>query len=450
MYSGGLNMNPTKTSSTSYHEMFMPVQKDPLTVLQNLISASLVSDYILYESEDIVRIAGNALAQVTVTKEEVCLNYLGEKVESLLPGDPIKQVEFLFGKVPIQEWTAYGYVGFDTSGFYYPYTKMIAQPVINFFIPEIEVHIGKDGIYLRSVKPLIDIQQLIFKCSNISEFTPTPSLIALSNGHKSLYESKVKSLISAINRGDLTKAIISRSIKYDGNMNNLATYSVASKNNNSARSYCLKIGEISAVGFSPEIFMESKENGFIFTNPLAGTRPRGSDAETDLVLCKELNSSAKEVKEHSLSILLAQCEVLSFCVPETVRIQDFMEIKKYRYVQHLSSRVGGKLKENKTLWDAMKVLFPGITVSGINKKQALAWIDELEDEPRGLYGGAIGWVDSKGGTDLAIAIRSIYQYKNQICFNAGAGIVGESIPEHEYFESVNKMSTMLSALVLHN
>lgn len=100
------------------------------------------------------------------------------------------------------------------------------------------------------------------------------------------------------------------------------------------------------------------------------------------------------------------------------------------------------------MWDALKVLFPGITVSGINKEKALEWIARLEAEPREIYAGGISWVNSQGEADLVIAIRSIYQYGDRIHLNAGAGIVAESVPQHQYIESVNKMNTMLNNLVL--
>ena len=103
--------------------------------------------------------------------------------------------------------------------------------------------------------------------------------------------------------------------------------------------------------------------------------------ELDEQLSRELFTDAKEVKEHALSIWLAQDEMSMFCLPDTVQVFDFMQVKQYRCVQHLSSRVGGQLKSEKTLWDALKVLFPGITVSGINKHRALEWIDRLETEP---------------------------------------------------------------------
>ncbi|NET91622.1 MAG: hypothetical protein F6K45_26740 [Kamptonema sp. SIO1D9] len=140
--------------------------------------------------------------------------------------------------------------------------------------------------------------------------------------------------------------------------------------------------------------------------------------------------------------------VNSVCLPNSVGVFNFMEIKTYRCVQHLSSRVGGLLQPDKTIWDALQVLFPGITVSGIDKQQALEWIDRLEDEPRGLYAGGIGWVNGNGQSDLALAIRSVFQYGKTIHLNAGAGIVAESLPANEYIESVNKMKTMLTNVVL--
>ena len=138
----------------------------------------------------------------------------------------------------------------------------------------------------------------------------------------------------------------------------------------------------------------------------------------------------------------------SVCRLETVKIIDFMQVKRYRYVQHLSSQLMGKLQPDKTLWDAIKALFPAVTVSGIEKSQAIEWIDLLEEEPRGLYAGGLGWINSQGQVDLAIPIRSACQYHDQVYLNAGAGIMAESIPEQEALECLSKMNTMLQNLVL--
>lgn len=270
----------------------------------------------------------------------------------------------------------------------------------------------------------------------------------LDESDREKYQNSVSTLIEAIKNARLHKAIISRSFKLSGELDILGTYVLGAKANNSARSYCLNLGDIGAVGFSPETLMEVDRDGFVVTNPLAGTRPRGISIEEDIKFNNELFTDAKEVKEHSLSVWLAQDEIASVCIPKTVRILNFMEVKQYRCVQHLSSQVGGQLKAGNTLWDALKVLFPGITVSGISKEKALEWIDRLEAEPRGIYAGGIGWVNSQGEADIAIAIRSVYQYGDRIHLNAGAGIVAESVPQNEYIESVNKMNTMLNNLVL--
>lgn len=429
----------------AYHELFLPGQKDPLVILQNLLAAKVFTEYVMYQDGDEVRIAGNALARVSVTPDAVSINYLGRK-QSESVRDPLKQVGALLSALPVENWTAYGYVSFDVSRFYFPYSKSIEQPIVQFMVPETEVFSTPRGIYIRSLKSPEKIQKAIAVDSQISDYVATPPEVDFSDTEQ--YQNRVKTLVGAIQNGELQKAIVSRSVKVKGDMDTLGTYALGAKSNNAARSYCMHLGDVSAVGFSPEIFMEVSAEGFVVTNPLAGTRPRGADSDADVALYDELFSDAKEVKEHALSILLAQSEIASVCAPESVQIFDFMEVKKYRCVQHLSSRVGGQLRADKNLWDAMRVLFPGITVSGINKNSALKWIDQLEDEPRGVYAGAIGWINSKNEADLAIAIRSVYQYGDSVYLNAGAGIIAESVPEKEYVESVNKMNTMLSNLVM--
>ncbi|AFZ60780.1 salicylate synthase [Anabaena cylindrica FACHB-243] len=428
-----------------YHETFIPGQREPILVLRNLLEAGIFANYVMYEGNNEVRIAGNELVRVSVSQDSVVINGLG-KFHSEPVSDPLKQVETLLKSLNIKNWTAYGYIAFDIARFYSAYSKAISQELLYFLIPETELRFTETGVHIKTTKSLDQIEELLFVETFLPDYDLTSLVIDFSDNEN--YKNRVDTLITAIQNGDLQKAIISRSVKVTGNLDILGTYVVGSKANNSARSYCLNLEDIRAVGFSPEILMQVNENGFVVTNPLAATRPRGADSEEDIRLSGELFTDAKEVKEHSLSAWLAQNEITSLCLPETVRVFDFMEVKKYRCVQHLSSRVGGQLLPKNTLWDALKVLFPGITVSGIDKKQALEWINNLEDEPRGIYAGGIGWVDSNGAADIAIAIRSVYQYGNKIHLNAGAGIVAESIPEKEYIESVNKMNTMLNNLVL--
>ncbi len=431
----------------TYHEVFVPGKTDPLMLLRNAIASGIFNDYMMYEGENEIRIVANPLADVAVNSEMVFSSYKGETCSEAV-SDPLKQVETVLGHLPVENWTAYGYVGFDIARFYSTYSKAIKQPILYFFVPEIELRITDKGVHIRSINSPTKLLETMSVETHQPEYCATPPTVEVGDNQE--YEARVGSLVSAIQRGDLHKAIISRSVEVKGNLNVLGTYTLGAASNNSARSYCFKLGEVRSVGFSPEILMEVNASGFVMTNPLAGTRHREADPEKDAVLHNELFTDAKEVKEHALSVWLAQDEIAQVCQPETVQVFDFMEVKKYRCVQHLSSRVGGQLKTDKSLWDALKVLFPGITVSGIDKKLALEWINRLEDQPRGLYAGGIGWVDSDGTADLAIAIRSAYQYGDSVHLNAGAGIVGESIPKNEYIESVNKMNTMLSNIVMES
>lgn len=432
-------------TAIKYRETFVPGQKEAIVVLNNLLQTGIFTQYVMYEGKNEVRIAGGELAKVIVTQDKVLLEGAGKSsVEPV--SDPFKQVETLLNSLPIEDWTAYGYTAFDLARFYSSYSKVSRQSLSHFLIPETELHFTKQGVRIKTTQSLDLVRRQLFIESQLPNYQAT--IFNLDSSDRENYQNSVSTLIEAIKKARLHKAIISRSFKLSGELDILGTYVLGAKANNSARSYCLNLGDVGAVGFSPETLMEVDRDGFVVTNPLAGTRPRGVSIEEDITFNNELFTDAKEVKEHSLSVWLAQDEITSVCVPETVRILNFMEVKQYRCVQHLSSRVGGQLKADNTLWDALKVLFPGITVSGINKEKALEWIDRLEAEPRGIYAGSIGWVSSQGQADLAIAIRSVYQYGDRIHLNAGAGIVAESVPEHEYIESVNKMNTMLNNLVL--
>ena len=433
--------------STKYYETFIPGKREPIIILHNLLQAGIFSKYMMYESEEETCVAGGELAKVLVTQERIFLEGLGaSKTEPV--SDPLKQVENLLNSLRFEDWTAYGYVAFDIARFYSSYSKAIDQPLCHFFIPETELRFTKEGVRIKTIKPLEAIRDQLFFEGQIPNFES--AALICDDSAQEAYQSSVNQMVNIIKEGHLHKAIIARSRKISGKLDVLGTYEVGSKVNNAARSYCLDFTDIKAVGFSPETLVEVSQDSFVTTNPLAGTRPRGNTLEEDIKLSKELFTDAKEVKEHALSVWLAQDEISSVCLPGTVQIFNFMEVKRYRCVQHLSSKVGGQLQPDKTFWDALKVLFPGITVSGINKDKALEWINHLESEPRGLYAGGIGWFDSRGKADLAIAIRSAYQYGEHTYLNAGAGIVAESIPQNEYTESVNKMNTMLNNLVFES
>ncbi|MGD2184357.1 anthranilate synthase component I family protein [Lusitaniella coriacea] len=432
-------------TKSKYREQFFPNYKiDPLAALYNFQKAGLLDRYLLYAGEREVRIAIGEYIKIAVGRDLIEMS--GSEVKSQPIHDPFKQVEEMLTALPLDNWTAYGYVSFDMASFYSSYSKQSQNELLYFIIPKTELIFIPEGICCRSIEAIDDLEGLLTNEVRLPTYTATSVSIDFSDRQD--YERRVAELIAAIKAECLQKAIISRTAKYSGELNVLGTYAIANQANNAYRSYAFDLGNVKGVGFSPETLMKATDGRWVATNPLAGTRPRGETPEEDLRLYAELFSDAKEVKEHALSAWLAQQEMNLVCLPKSVGIFNFMEIKKYRCVQHLSSRVGGLLQPDRTLWDALKVLFPGITVSGIDKQQALYWIDRLEDEPRSLYAGGIGWVSANGKADFALAIRSVFQYGEMIHLNAGAGIVAESIPANEYIESVNKMNTMLANLVL--
>jgi salicylate synthetase len=432
------------TTAITYRTAFVPGQKDYIALLTNIIRKGIWSNYILYESKDAIRIALGSLAWLELSSDSLSLHYANQ-VQTEKTTDPFKHAGRLLDRLPVQDWTAYGYVAFDVAGYYLPYTKKIEEPLMVFLIPETELQLTKDGIWIRTTGDLDVIQSLVKEEVSVPAFEASHISI---EGNRDWYEEQVALLRNNIQKGHLRKAILSRCVTVPGKLDVLGTYIVGARTNSRVRSYCFALGPVRGVGFSPETLLEAERSGCVLTNPLAGTRPRGETPEDDTLLFNELFADAKEVKEHAISIWLAQAEMASVCIPESVRIFDFLNVKKYRCVQHLSSQVSGKLQTDKSTWDALKELFPGITVSGVDKSAALAWINHLEEEPRGIYAGAVGWIDAYGSADFAIAIRSVYQYQERICLNAGAGIVAESDPQKEYIESVNKMNTMLQTLVL--
>jgi salicylate synthetase len=430
----------------TYRTTFIPGKRDPIALLHRLTQHTGCSDYMLYEGKDDIRLVFNARARFELVEEQACF-FDGEHTTIETTSDPLKCAERMLASLPIEDWTAYGYVAFDVARYYFPYSKRIPEPLMVLLIPETELRLTSEGIALRTVQDVEAWEQLITEEGHQPIYTPG-NIVVDEEKDRGWYLEQVNELIQQIRQGRLQKAIISRSVVVPGKLHVLGTYTVGAMMNSRVRSYCFSLGSVQGIGFPPETLLEADKHGFVQTNPLASTRPRGNTPEEDARLASELFCDAKEVKEHALSIWLAQAEIASICTPESVQIFDFMNVKKYRYVQHLSSRVRGQLRGRKTSWDALKAVFPGITVSGIEKPAALEWIDRLEEGPRGLYAGAVGWIDASGRTDFAISIRSVFQYHDRIHLNAGAGIIAESNPYDEYRESANKMNTMLHSLVL--
>ena len=199
------------------------------------------------------------------------------------------------------------------------------------------------------------------------------------------------------------------------------------------------------VGASPEKLV-SVLNGIVATKPIAGTVPRGKTKEEDDMLVRQLVNDPKERAEHTMLVDLGRNDVGKVSKFGTVEVKNFMTVEKYSKVTHLVSDVQGELRDDENPINALMSVLPAGTLSGAPKFRACQIIDELEKEPRGVYGGAIGYIDLSGNLDVCIAIRTAVMKDNKVYVQAGAGIVADSIPESEYMECAHKAGAVIDAI----
>jgi anthranilate synthase component 1 len=263
-------------------------------------------------------------------------------------------------------------------------------------------------------------------------------------GERSKYEDAVLRSKVHIKDGDIFQVVLARSSKVSCS-NSVGLYRRLRSINPSPYTYLFEFGDLSIIGASPETLF-SAYGGRLKVNPIAGTCPRGKTPEEDDCLAKAMLSDEKERAEHVMLVDLGRNDVRSVCKSGTVKVEDFMSVLKYSHVQHIETTVVGELRDECDQFDAARAVFPAGTLSGAPKLRAMEIIDDLEVEPRGIYGGGIGYFSIDGSADFAIAIRSILIQNGVALIQAGAGIVADSDPYREYQETERKMAAMRHAL----
>ena len=261
--------------------------------------------------------------------------------------------------------------------------------------------------------------------------------------------AKAKEYVMA---GDLMQVQIGQRIRKPYVDSPLSLYRALRSLNPSPYMYFYNFGDLQIVGASPEILVRNEHldgatdaRKKVTIRPLAGTRPRGSTAETDAALATELLNDPKEIAEHVMLIDLARNDLGRIAVTGSVAVTDQFVIEKYSHVQHIVSNVEGILKPALSNLDVLKATFPAGTLSGAPKVRAMEVIDELELTKRGIYGGACGYLSFGGEMDLAIAIRTGVIKDGMLYVQAAAGIVADSVPEMEWQETENKARAVLRA-----
>lgn len=262
---------------------------------------------------------------------------------------------------------------------------------------------------------------------------------------KEKFENMVRLAKEKIKAGEIFQSVISNALEYKIEGDKLSIYKTLREMNPSPYMYHLKLKDTEIIGSSPEMLVRV-EGKNIETFPIAGTRKRGKNSAEDEKLKIELLNDEKELAEHLMLVDLARNDVGKVSEFDSVRVPEYMDVKKFSHVQHIVSHVTGKLREDITPVDAFSSIFPAGTLSGAPKIRAMEIINELEGIPRGPYGGALGYFSLNGNADFAIIIRTLICKGNKAKLQAGAGIVHDSVPENEYFECENKARAIVNAL----
>jgi len=252
-----------------------------------------------------------------------------------------------------------------------------------------------------------------------------------------------------IKEGDIFQIVLSNRLEgeYEGSL--LNCYRILRTLNPSPYMFYFSGTDVEVAGASPETLVKL-EDGVLHTFPLAGTRKRGKTKEEDDELEKDLLADEKELAEHNMLVDLGRNDIGKISKFGTVQVERYHEVLRFSHVMHIGSTVRGEIREDLDALDAVDSILPAGTLSGAPKIRACQLINDLENNKRGIYGGAIGYLDFTGNLDTCIAIRIAYKKNGKVFIRSGAGIVADSVPEKEYQECINKAKAVVTALEAAN
>ena len=345
---------------------------------------------------------------------------------------------------------AVGYICYDAVR---GWERLPDTTVDDMGFPDVEMGIYQDGIVFdhrsdESYYYYITLNRIKAVANLIKEEKEKAGLIMSKpeiNFSKEGFEKAVLKAKEYIAAGDVFQVVPSKrfEINYKGDLTGF--YEILREINPSPYMYYLKMGERQVIGSSPEMLVRV-ENRVLETYPIAGTKPFTGNPIVDKRLAEELLSDPKERAEHVMLVDLARNDLGKISEYGTVTVPEFMEVHQFSHVQHIVTRVIGRIREGLDSFDALEAVLPAGTVSGAPKVRAMEIIDELEPTRRGPYAGAVGFFSNNGNSDFAITIRTLVANGNKAYIQAGGGIVADSVPETEWFETEHKASALLRAL----
>lgn len=299
--------------------------------------------------------------------------------------------------------------------------------------------------YPRATAALDEMAELI-RSGTPAEIPP----LKLSSEFRRLFDKEqfcamVERARRYIYEGDIFQVVLSNRMDADCEGSLLDTYRLLRVINPSPYMFYFSSDDIEIAGASPETLVKLTD-GTLYTFPLAGTKPRGQTEEEDLELERMLMADPKERSEHNMLVDLGRNDIGKISRFGSVTVDHYMDVLRYSHVMHIGSTVRGTIREDKDAVDAVSAVLPAGTLSGAPKFRACQIINELENNKRGIYGGAIGYIDFTGNLDTCIAIRIAFKKNGKVFIRSGAGIVADSVPESEYQECINKAQAVVNAV----
>jgi len=345
---------------------------------------------------------------------------------------------------------AVGYISYDAIRYW---EKLPGITIDDLRFPDLQMGVYDDGVIFDHIHretfyffrdedrsdELVKLAKEPYDPGSLSFTSPKINIA------KDRYEELVERAKAYIASGDVFQVVLSKRYDFKAEGDLTKFYLALRMINPSPYMYFLKMGERKIIGSSPEMLVKVDKRT-VETFPIAGTRPRAEEPTKTRALAKDLLLDPKERAEHVMLVDLARNDVGKVSRFGSVHVPEFMRVHQYSHVQHMVSRVVGRLREDCDCYDALKAVFPAGTVSGAPKVRAMEIIEESEPTKRGPYAGAVGYFSYNGNADFAITIRTLVADGNRCSIQAGGGIVADSIPEREWFETEHKASALMKAL----
>jgi anthranilate synthase component 1 len=330
----------------------------------------------------------------------------------------------------------------------YDNLTQIIKVVANIYVPE---YINHAAAYDQAVVQIDETLELLKGSVPAAEpkRIPRQDLVLGANMERQRFEGMVSRAKQYIQDGEAIQVVLSQRFHTDLLSEPFDIYRALRRVNPSPYMYYLDFDDGVVIGASPEVLVRLEE-GRVALRPIAGTRPRGKNAEEDFLLEKELCADPKERAEHVMLVDLGRNDVGRVATVGTVEVTDLMVVEYYSHVMHLVSHVEGDLAPGLDMFDVLRACFPAGTVSGAPKVRAMEIIDELEPSRRGLYAGAVGYFSFSENMDFCITIRTLLVRNDRVYLQVGAGIVADSVPAKEYEETVDKGKALVKALEMAN